>query len=222
MKLKAFAAATLVSMGWAVATPASAEILNLNVCWSSCENVSNDSALVATLNIVQNGSDVDFTFSNLTSNLGADANANTFISELWFSYDGANTLTGDDIGNYGGTNNGPTLTDANFTFGDTTNAGLTFQVDLNLPTAEGNDRFTDGETLTWTITDVNVADFLVSSNEEDGGQLAMVHIQSLASEGNGSVKFVDGNGTSVSEPGILGLFGVGLVLLGFMRRRAIA
>jgi len=30
-----------------------------------------------------------------------------------------------------------------------------------------------------------------------------------------------GNGT-VSEPGILGLFGVGLVLLGFMRRRAIA
>ena len=32
---------------------------------------------------------------------------------------------------------------------------------------------------------------------------------------------VAGGGT-VSEPGILGLFGVGLVLLGFMRRRAIA
>jgi hypothetical protein len=48
----------------------------------------------------------------------------------------------------------------------------------------------------------------------------------LASVGQGSgishVSFFGATTTTVSEPGILALFGVGVLLLGFMRRRAIA
>jgi hypothetical protein len=225
-------AAALVGLSLA-APPASADVINFNTCWSSCANVGGGvSATVATLELAQDGTSVNFTFTNTVANLGSFASSNTFISELLFSYDGDNSLDANDIGNYGNTGDGPTISDANFAFGNTNNASLTFQIDLNLPTSNsggGVDRFKNGETLTWTISDVEVAEFLVSANVE--GILGLVHIQSLSgctstSGDCGSVKYVDGppgggdpGGGDVPEPATLTLLSAGLLGLVALRRR---
>jgi hypothetical protein len=79
--------------------------------------------------------------------------------------------------------------------------------------------FTDGESISWTISGVSTADFLAPIDTNQTPYM-MVHAQSLS---NGeSVKFVNGptpNSFPMPEPGALAVFGAGLIGIGVVRRR---
>ena len=141
------------------------------------------SATVATLNLNQNGSNVDFRLTNSVGNLGA-ANAGTFISDLGFSYSGSGVLTPTSFTGFGGS--GQSISAGDFSVNPSGNfqGGYNFALELGFPTTNKNSgaqRFLNGEYVSWTISNVVLEDFLNPVSGTGGLALAAVHIQSLAS-----------------------------------------
>jgi PEP-CTERM motif len=224
-----FLAAALVFFAFAVPSSVQAFVVDLNQCWSSCNNldIANQNATVATLEVTQSGADVDFVLTNLVGNLGTDfgTSPDTIITQFNFSYSGGDTTLAAIKTDIESTFAGPSsiASPNGVNTGDFTDAGVGFNITIDLPPPPGDPTdpalFTDGEALSWTISGASAIDFLAPLTGET--QFAMVHIQRLA---NGeSVKFVDngpgGGGTPVSEPGTLAVLGVGLAGLGLARRR---
>lgn len=227
---------------WALPSTSNALTLSIDTCISSCDNTNNTNVTVATLDLTQQLDGVRFLFTNTTANLGIYQNASSFISKLLLSYSGAasgtalNSLTfGDFVGGAIDPGLNATQFDTDAAFND---AGYQFQIELDLPTSGsggGTKRFTNGETLAWTIFDVEIGDFAVEIDEGGGPQTVdisgFVHIQSLAN--GGSVKywgFPDPGGSSsggggsssggdIPEPATIALLGASLFGVGLARRR---
>tara|TARA_R110002049_G_scaffold2750_2_gene21491 strand:+ start:285499 stop:286176 length:678 start_codon:yes stop_codon:yes gene_type:complete len=175
-------------------------------------------ATVATISLTQNGSDVDFLLTNSIANLGIAASNDSCISDLAFTFSQNSVLTPTSFTNFGGTQT-PTVTSSDFAINPAGSfqGGYDFFLELSFPTSNamgGINRFKHGETASWTILNVNVADFqspLVTGTGHDA--LAAVHIQSLAS--GQSTTYAS---QAVPEPCcVLPLAGLGMV--GIYRRR---
>ena len=205
---------------------ASALVIDINTYLTGGSGGSN--VTVATLTLTQNGNSVDFRFENSIGNLGTIAN-NAFISGLLFSYDGSPLLKSSSFGNFGGTQ---LVVAADFGNPSGKPAGYDFYLDLDYPTSNKNPalRFTDSEYSTWTvsaadgISTVLVSDFTtpVTANGKPAS-LAMVHIQGTQGDflkyvGNEAVPPQEDPAT-VPEPATLGLLGLGMASLAWMRKR---
>jgi hypothetical protein len=184
-------------------------------------------ATVATLTLTQNGSNVDFNFANSVNNLPSGIGDDAFISQLLFSYDGTPALSSASFSNFGGTQ--PIIAGDFGINPPGKNAGYDFYLDLDYPTSAAN-RFVNGESTTWTISNVLINDFLGSVTGSGASALAMVHIQQVGAGigGRDSLKYVGSVGTpppppdpqnEVPEPLSLALIGIGLLGLGAIRKR---
>jgi hypothetical protein len=169
---------------------------------------------VATLNFSNTvANTVQFTLSNTISNLSV-ANSGSFISQLLFNYTGGlSSLTFTKV-DFSAVNNGGSLDQ-----GATTNASLSFNLDLDLPTSNsggGAARFKNGESLVWTLSGagLDASQFSTATNS------TMVHIQAIDTQA-GSTKYVNGGGSTVPEPASVMLLGSGLAGIGVwgMKRR---
>jgi hypothetical protein len=197
--LPLFAAAALC--GAVINVPsASAVTIDINTCWSSCGTPALPNVTVATLNFNNTvANTVQFTLSNTISNLPV-ANSGSFISQVLFNYTGGlSSLTFTKV-DFSAVNNGGSLDQ-----GTTTNAALSFNLDLALPTSNsggGAARFKNSESLVWTLSGagLDASQFSTATNS------TLVHIQGIGPTNAGSTKYVNG---AVPIPGSVGLFGAG-------------
>ncbi|WNC69072.1 PEP-CTERM sorting domain-containing protein [Thalassotalea nanhaiensis] len=213
---------------------AKSALIEFSTCHSSCSNIglSNGDAVgvvVATLEYVENGDNLDFTLTNTIGNL-FPGNDFTFLSRLFFGGD----LDATSLINESANVDAITFDGTGFT-----NASITFNWDVDFPNC-GNiscDRMTDGETATWTLTNLSLENIFTP---------AMVHFQALP-DGGGSVKITDGGPgcpaevpgdecfcaenpghdtcivtpRGLPEPGTLLILGSGLIGLFISRRRKV-
>lgn len=155
------------------------------------------SAVAAVLQLDQNGSNVDFVLTNSISNLSPLTNSSSFLESLGFNFDGM--LSANQFTNFGGV--GQSIDATNFSTNPSGNfqGGYDFFIELGLPRSnaqQGAFRFFDGESLSWTITNVLLDDFLSPVTGTGPAVLAAVHIQGLA---GGTSTTYGGIGTSTTS-----------------------
>ena len=177
-------AGALVGLGLMAATlPASALLIDINTYVTG--SLVSGSASVGQLTLTQNGSHVDFSFSNSFNNLQGGIGDDAFISELLFSYNGPVSLTSASFSNFGGTQ---LVTANDFDINPSGNdAGYDFYIGLDFPTSSSA-RFTNGEVTSWTIRNVLLDDFLNPVTGSGTASVAMLHIQQVGA-GLGGGKF---------------------------------
>jgi hypothetical protein len=181
---------------------------------------------VGQLALTQNGANVNFNFSNTVNNLPGGIGDDAFISELLFSYAGASALTGASFSNFGGSH---LVTANDFAINPPgKDAGYDFYIGLDFPT-KSSARFVNGESTSWTISNVLISDFTNTVTGSGAASIAMAHIQQVGagSGGNNSLKYIAGEGdsspaevpaTEIPEPGSLALILFGLLGLVTLRR----
>ncbi len=192
----------LASAALLLTASANAVIINFDTCQSSCPNVGamqgDTIETLATLEYTDNGAGgVDFVLTNTISNR-YPGDSSSFISELFFGGNGAPSLS----------NLSSNIDSISYSGGGFTNAGISFNWDVNLANSGGpsSQRIVDGDTASWTANGVSVADFFLP---------AMVHFQALSTNG-GSVKIV---GTNTPPQPVPAPAALGLLLLGMMGLR---
>ena len=188
----------VLALGFSSASWAATFNFNYNL------NTNGSTTTVATLDIVQDGTDVDFTLSNINLDF---VGSGSFSTQLLFS--STQPVSKSDF-----TDTGP-QTISNFNAGDITNAAYTFNLEVLYPTSSKDDRFVQGDVSNWTIADANVSDFtnLISGSGIDA--VAMIHIQGTGFNGYDSLKYV----APVPEPEIYVMMMAGMAMVGFVGRR---
>ena len=148
---------------------------------------------LATLDITQNGANVDFKLTNTVGNLGGNVSS-LFISQFGLTYAGG-TLAESQFTNFGGqpyvklepggVNTSPKPINIPGSFN--------FVIEFAYETSNGNgaDRFTDTEMMTWTISGVQESDFTSPLVSGTGGlqTLVAIHVQGLPN--GGSTTYID-------------------------------
>jgi hypothetical protein len=224
MRIRFLAAAAMLALA-PLAAPAHATLtINFNTCVTgSCGGDTS----VATLSIAQTAANtITFTLTNSVSNLSNDT-SNTYISKLLLSYNNSPSISETDFvktnfAAVGGAGNGSFDVDPSGTF-----SGYDFFIGLDLPTSNSNggvNRFKDGETLVWTLSETGLSesDFagLVEGHGPDA--LALVYVKGL--DGDDNARYVGAASTNavdvaVREPASVALFGAALAGLVLLRRR---
>ena len=208
----------LVTLGMICASsPASALLIDINTYLTG--SATAGTASVGQLTLTQNGANVDFNFSNLVNNLPGGIGDDAFISELLFSYAGASALSGASFSNFGGTQ---LVTANDFDINPTgQDAGYDFYIGLDFPT-KSSARFVNGESTSWTISNVLISDFINPVSGSGSASIAMAHVQQVGagSGGSAAMKYIAGDGdsspaevspTEIPEPGSLALVALGLL-----------
>lgn len=195
---KAMLAATLVlGMG----SVAQAATVNFNTYQSG---VNLGATTLATLSATEVGDDVVFVLTNTTV-----GQPESFITRLLLTYTGSlANITLDDI-------SGVTTDGDKFDVASTiTDAGLQFQIDIQWLTSNKNNgvlRLEPGEFSSFSLLNTTLAGFFT------GEDFAMIHVQGLGQNGQGSTKYVAT--TAVPLPAGLPLLLAGLGALALVRRR---
>lgn len=211
--LKAIAAALALGLA---SLPASADVFTFTSEFSgSGDDCANPNC--ATLTVTANGSGgVDFTLSATLGSgefiTGLFGNQNPFdLTEADFSAftgTGADSVEDVDVGLNGFKADGDGFFD------------WTIDLSTNPP------RLTGTETLSWTIANTTLAEIVgagsVNGPADKTGFTFALRVQGLGANNQGSGWFSSGGGggqQQVSEPSMLALFGLGLLMMGFLRRR---
>jgi hypothetical protein len=201
----------IMAAGIALAIPA---LSGADVSWQFNTLVTGDdpgtSTPWATLDCTDISGGAQFTLS-----FSADANVGSFLSQLDLNF------------------NGDMPSDINFSssdasvlgasFGSFVDAGSSYDIMVMFDTSNGigGDRITPGESVTFSImgTDVDCADFDVLSQPvgDGAGYLALLHIQGVGIDNQGSSKVAPG---TVPEPASMAALGLGALGLLARRRRA--
>jgi hypothetical protein len=218
-------AGALIGLGMACASSsASALLIDINTYLTG--SAAAGTASVGQLTLTQSGKNVDFNFSNSVTNLPGGIGDDAFISKLFFSYTGALALTSASFSNFGGTQ---LVTASDFNINPPgKDAGYDFYIGLDFPT-KSSARFIDGESTSWTISNVLINDFMSPVTGSGSAAVAMAHVQQIGAGtgGNNSMKYVAGDvdllpaeitSNLIPEPGSLALTLLGLLGLVTLRR----
>lgn len=197
-----YLAVLLFGASWPLST--SAVLIDIET-WVSGD-VNAGPATVATLDISQTNGDVLFTLTNLVNNLPGSLGDDAFISRLLFSYDGTSGALNGSSFSFAAPNGPlPPQDIVGFTVNPAgQDAGYDFFIELAFPTADGGDRFFNGETASWTIANTLVEDFtsLFVTSHNKPSALAMVQVQQVGAGlgGECSVKYVGTSANGASTP----------------------